>query len=106
MVDTLFSSQKQRNIAEGKKAQIVRDMEKEKQLKKAAERVRIAEESMKARTKAENDKISKIQLTMKLEMERRLNDLGREEVQLKKTIERTKLLEIAGCLDVPFFPFA
>ena len=104
-MDTMYSSQKQRNIAEAKKAQIVRDHQKAMQLAKEKQRVIVAETAVKARIQGENERIKTIQLTQKLEAKRREADLGREERQLKTAIMKAKTQPVGSCLGVGFFPF-
>lgn len=104
-IDSLFSSQKQRNIAEGKKAQIRREMEQNMQITKERQRVALAEEAMKERIRSENEKIRNIQLSQKLELIRRKNDLGREERLLAETLKKARSQPIGSCMSISFFPF-
>lgn len=104
-VDSLFSSQKQRNIGEGRKAQIRRDEGVVHQMDK--EKIRVAKEqnAMRKRIQEENERIRKIQETQRLEMERRRNNVHYEEEQLQKVVSKYAKTEVGTCLTVGFLPF-
>eukprot|EP00392_Amoebophrya_sp_AT5.2_P007827 g7846.t1 len=104
-VETLFSSQKQRNLGEAKKAQIRKEAERQKLVAKEKERVMREEAVLAARVKLENEKLDRLQLNMTLELERRKNDAFRNEEDLKKTIHRAQALPVGSCLSVSFLPF-
>lgn len=104
-MDSLFSSQKQRNVAEAKKAQIIADAKKKEKDSVEAKRVAQAGAATRDRIEQENAKIEKIKLTQKLELERRKNDLGREEALLAETLRKAKSHPVGSCLSLGFFPW-